>query len=351
MNIPDLKRVSEEILRDIDQLPQSDWNEYLGTHLNTKILSVVEYHIKQNNLNQVLKSAENDEFVRHNFAAICAQSCSSSSFLDDLRQREIFSLVASMGSGISVETIFRLAIATCDTSENVPIFSNAMPTVSGRLFHTCADLTWSLFARESSVTPRNRESALELGRILDAIYEYQYLMIAIGGYNSNFIPLCGIRNWFESLTDIADQFFTPNDFKELSSKLSSPTLIALHSSRVDFDWLVSQIKQGSSEFVNNPHIPRELVDKLIEEMSYNQQSLLFHPNADPNKALAKAIQLLEADDELNGLQPWWNMRDDGLLNFNFFREGEVAQYVIDGIMRWCEQDMENREHIAELFAE
>ncbi|MFM1967725.1 MAG: hypothetical protein RL590_582 [Actinomycetota bacterium] len=219
----------------------------------------------------------------------------------------------------------------------------------------CVNGIWNEFSKCLLDRP-GRENTLRLCRLLDLVEEFESVMIDLEFYSSNYLPLCGVDNWFGDVTTLVDRFLTHDDVLLLSQTANKATLAAMHSSIPSSEWLTKEYVRGYDFLVNNPKLPAETVNTVLEERELGvSERVLLHPHADTQIAIDWATEILDSGEGMTlveSLREWYNVRDDGFNNFNSFRStSKSGKKVISAIKKWCKQNPDEGEEILEFFLE
>jgi hypothetical protein len=225
----------------------------------------------------------------------------------------------------------------------------------GQTWTHCIHAIWYEFLNCLEDIPE-KQNTLQLCRILDLIHEFEHIMIGLGFFNYNYVTLAGIDYWFDDITERVDKFLTNEDILNLSKVKGEPTLVSMHSSVPDANWLGAEFLKGVSFLANNPNLPAEVVNSALLKRELGcSDKLLLHPNANPDETINWVIELLdsgEGEDLLDSLREWDNVRDDGFNNFNTYRStSKSGKKVLSAIKKWCKQNPDEGEEIFEMLFE
>lgn len=225
----------------------------------------------------------------------------------------------------------------------------------GQTWTHCIHAIWYEFLNCLEDTPE-KQNTLQLCRILDLIHEFEHIMIGLGFFNYNYVTLAGIDYWFDDITERVDKFLTNEDILNLSKVKGEPTLVSMHSSVPDANWLGAEFLKGAIFLANNPNLPSNAVNSALLKRELGcSDKLLLHPNANPDETISWVIELLdsgEGEDLLDSLREWDNVRDDGFNNFNTYRStSRSGKKVLSAIKKWCKQNPDEGEEIFEMLFE
>ena len=226
----------------------------------------------------------------------------------------------------------------------------------GQTWTHCIHAIWYEFLNCLDDIPE-KQNTLQLCRILDLIHEFEHIMIGLGFFNYNYVPLAGIDYWFDDITERVDRFLTNDDILNLSKVKGEPTLVSMHSSVPDANWLGAEFLKGASFLANNPHLPSEAVNTALDKREWGiSDKVLLHPNANTKEAINWVLEILDSGDgeslTLNSLREWDNARDDGLNNFNSYEStSKSGKKVLSAIKKWCKQNPDEGEEILEMLFE
>ena len=318
--------------------PSGIWDEYIGAHIDENILNSAIKFTSNADFQSAINSSDIENELKEQFNIVISQS----------QRSEIFDQLLISPHLKVIYDLLLLSIGALPAEAN-EIFVKGEVTVSSQLLHFCKDIIVFLLKQNLESELKSRDEVLELAIVLQVFDSFESVLLDIGAFGHNYLPLCGISNWMSDITELVDEYLEPKDIEYLEQVFKTTPLVALHTKKLDPAWLSRNVLQGNSMLINNPYIPAETVNKCLENLDYRQQNLLFHPNANKSNALSVALELLEDGDELSYLQEWTNVRDDGFNGFNNFRTSDTATFVIDGILEWCDEDPDERSEIAEIF--
>jgi len=227
-------------------------------------------------------------------------------------------------------------------------FADGDPEKISETWGHCEYAIWNEFSKCISESP-GKENTLRLCKILDVLYQFALLMIGLGFTSDNAFWLAGIADWFEVVTELVNKFLTHEDILELSIFAHRSPLASMHSSVPTAEWLADEFAKGWSFLANNPNLPSELVDNALQEKEWASFTapLLLHPNANPEIAINRAIEILESGagwSLFDSLREWDNTRDDAFENFNSYRStSQSGRKVLSAIMEWCKKNPDRSE--------
>lgn len=158
----------------------------------------------------------------------------------------------------------------------------------------------------------------------------------------NYVPMGHVDHWWPYYLGAMDEFVTVEDLAELSAVAGRVTETEGLSSLTPPARLVEICGLTSGIAEANPHLPSDYVNKNL-----NDFTLLFHPNADPEKSwdiIRASLESGDGEDLTMAINQFDNMRDDGWVAFaGFSTNGPHAELLRGRIQKWCSENLDEDE--------
>lgn len=158
----------------------------------------------------------------------------------------------------------------------------------------------------------------------------------------NYVPMGHVDHWWPYYLGAMDEFATAEDLAELSAVAGTVTETEGLSSLTSPDRLIEIYQAISGIGAANPNLPGEFVNANLDDFT-----LLFHPNADPEKsweAIRATLEAGDGEDLAMAINEFDNMRDDGWVAFaGFSTNGPHADLLRGRIQEWCSENLDEAE--------
>ena len=205
--------------------------------------------------------------------------------------------------------------------------------VERRLFHT---------------PPQTPQDVLALAYLVEATTGLEAAWI--NRTNSiNYIPMGHLEEWWPKYMSIVNSTLTPSDLAALSETAGSVTESEALSSVIQPERLAELYSSWSTVAAANPRLPADLVNRKLE----TDWNLLFHPNADREKAWSVIQGILEDGDyeDLGScMSEFWDMKDGNWFEFSRFAvDSPQALWLKARILEWCNENMDDEDEKEEAL--
>jgi len=196
--------------------------------------------------------------------------------------------------------------------------------------------------------PQTPQDALALAYLVEATTGLEAAWINRTS-SINYIPMGHLEEWWPKYMFIVDSTLSPSDLAALSETAGSSTESEALSSVVQPERLAKIYSSWSTVAAANSRLPAEMVNRKLD----TDWNLLFHPNADREKAWSVIQGILENGDyeDLGSyMGEFWDMKDGNWFEYSRFAvDSPQALWLKARILEWCDENMDDEDEREEAL--
>lgn len=196
--------------------------------------------------------------------------------------------------------------------------------------------------------PQTTQGALALAYLVEAAFALEGVWIDLANAG-NYLPMGDVEDWWPQYILIINAHLSASDLAGLSEAIGGVSETESLSSVTPPERLAALYSRAGSVVEANPRLPAELVNKALEK----DWNLLFHPNADREKAWSVIQGILEGGDyeELGFCMIEFDqMRDSNWFEFSRFAvDSPQALWLKTKILQWCNDNIDDEDEKEEAL--